>query len=119
MKFGEWLYGEFIKWRGKTTKSKSEFADWLGLKQTIVNRYMLYPDMLPSVETIRTIEQKLPGVHSVLFTRDISESVSEIVRQAIQEALSDCEAHNISPTSEAGKAIISSVLSRYGIKSSS
>jgi len=118
MKFGTWLLNEFIKWRGDTKKSKSEFAEWLGLKQSIVNRYLLYPDMTPSVETIWAIEKKLPAVHSVLFSSDIKDSVSGLISTAIQDALSDCEAHNISPTSEAGKAIISAVLARYGIKTS-
>jgi len=118
MKFGEWLYKQYLEWRGEHSDSISDFAKWLGANQSVINRYIKHPEMLPSVETIRMIEKKLPGIHAALFITDISDSVSELVRQAIQDALSDCEAHNISPTSEAGKAIISAVLARYGIKTS-
>ena len=116
LRFGDWLYDEYVKWRGNTTRSQTDFAYYLGIKQGALAKMMRVRDQYPSVETIRKIEKRLPHIHSVLFsTKAPIEASLETLQEVIYEALSECERQRIHPTSPEGVSLIVAVFKKHGV----
>ena len=121
MEFKDWFYNEYVKWRGDTRKTYSDFAEWLGLPQPRVSRYMNGDDKFPSFQTVQLIGKRLPSIHSYFFaaSQKVAPELADKIRQIMIEALSECERQNITPTSPEGRVLMDSILSKHGIHTSS
>jgi hypothetical protein len=121
MLFGNWFENEFIKWRGNTRKTLSDFARWLEMNQSAVSKLINHPERNPSIETLQKLEKKLPAIRNYVFTASptLSEEVAERIRQTIMESLAECERQSINPTSPQGSKIVSDLLLKHGIKTRS
>lgn len=122
MEFKDWFYDEFIKWRGKTMASVTDFAIYLGYKQPVVSGWLNGRNK-PSAKTLPRLANKLGnGIYSVmgLPAPDELESLPSVFLDPILAARREytIELSNKGITSDTPEArqIIKDAFDRHGVK---
>lgn len=129
MSFQEWLNEKFVEWRGKSRDSVSDFALYLGFKQSQVSAWM-NGNYKPSTRSVPALADKLgPEIYDVLgFSRPqepqmispeellnrLSPEAKERFIAASVEAATEIQSSGISPNSSEAADIFRKVYKRHG-----
>lgn len=127
MEFSEWINAKFMEWCGTQRRTISEFADYLGVKQPSVSKWMKKGGPVPDMSSVLKIASKLgPEVYDVVginrpghenpfdslpagFRRRLAEADREILRRRAQLNITN-------PDSPEAIALAKEVFEQYGFK---
>lgn len=102
MEFWEWMNQKYIEWRGSGRGTISEFADFIGVRQSVMSSWMKRGGKNPGRANLAKIASKLgPEVYIILklsppsFIATLSQTfpnMSHSVRERLAGALSEYNA---------------------------
>jgi hypothetical protein len=130
MEFSDWMNQQFITWRGKTRRTVTEFAAFIGVKQQVMSSWMKPDGKAPNASSLAKIAAKLGlEVYDVLgLPRPVSDPFAQlppVLRTKVEAALAEINSiyqeRGISVDSAEAEEIADKVFSRIGLikKSSS
>lgn len=115
---------EYIKWRGSSRATVTEFADYLGISQSLLSQYMRKDGKKPNPKNLIQIAQKLgPAVYDVLSLPHPEDPFSHLpleFSQRLQAALAEMRAElarlGLSPSDPAAIPVIARVFAQHGFE---
>jgi transcriptional regulator with XRE-family HTH domain len=123
MEFKEYINNEYIKWRGNSRLTISDFARHLGVKQPTLDAW-LNRGAVPNYKMAEKISSKLPDVYSILGLPSPESraafallSPDEQIRfaSAISEASKRASESGIDLSSPAGVEILKETFAKFGL----
>ena len=127
MEFSDWINAKFMDWCGKRRRTVTEFADYLGVKQPSVSKWMKKGGPTPDMaSTLKLAARFGPEVYDVLgLVRPDEEIPFESLPTDFRRRLAEADAeilqrrHDLNltnPDSPEVLAIAIEVFEKYGFK---
>lgn len=126
MEFADWLNKKYISFRGNSRATISEFAQFCGVPQSAMSKWMGKGGEKPARKNIAKLASKLgPEVYDLLglprpALDEAFESIPPVMRAALSaaahELLEAFETYKIDPVSPAAEALSIEIMERHGFK---
>lgn len=126
MEFSDWINAKFIEWCGKKRRTITEFAQYLGVGQPSLSKWMNKKGVMPDPKSITKLAEKIgPEVYDVLglvrpgessipfdslptdFRRRLADADRELLRRRAERNITN-------PDSPEAVALAREVFEQYG-----
>ena len=125
MEFWEWIEGKFVQWRGPTRATVQEYADYLGVSQSLLSQWMKKKGKVPrGKKQIDALVSKYPDDKQLyeFFKNDLENDPffslpSDLRKRAItafEEVGRAIKERGVPLDSEEAEKISNEIMSRFG-----
>lgn len=125
VEFKDWLNGKFVEWRGNTRATLSDFAEYIGVSQQVMNNWINQGALPSSARTLPKLARRYPEVYEVLgLPAPISDydlsgfppDVRSRLEKAIKEANKTLVSRNITGDNPEAEKITIRIFEKHGFK---